>query len=1004
MPRRLIRSIAAAASRVSRDRGQPAPSHFEQLEPRILFSTTGPAFIQDIVADNRGLITMEVCGDLNANTLNETSVQVFTAGADNLFGTFDDVIMARTVNYDLAAGTLIIDADIDADTRYAVRLDATIVRGLNGSLLDGEFNGAGMPTGNGLSGGSLLFYTKTAPTRIARISTNLGDIDIELFTAETPITVANFLNYANSNRYDNNIVHRSVEDFVVQTGGYLNQNNFRRNIRDAAIQNEPGISNLRGTVAFAKVGSNPNSATSEWFFNLGDNSENLDNQNGGFTVFGEITNQAGLDVMDAIAALETVNASGVNSAFTDFPVTDIDAISGNPNAITPAVTVVLERVAVLQQLSATPPEQIQAESFTFASGRDVFVTVYDLGGIGRDELDNAITVRFADNRVSSINISGDFPAGSLGIVIGDANRVGTIKDASASTSVAFIFSNAPIGSINLKGDVTGFNINGLNLGGILLADDIDSDGVYDDQTAILINSGYTNSISSNGDIVGDILAPGGLAKLTLKGSVSNSEIRIGAAPDPLMTLNGQITDASNTSLVSAIPFKSLRVDRWTVDSGSDNSAFSAPSIANLKLNGAFDVDVTLTGALDSDDATLGKLSASQGLFGATFEVNGDLDSISVKGDTGNASFNATGAIGKIKLDDVLNSTFTSADGDALRSIKLGNVTDSEITIGQEIGNFRASSWVGGSLMAEGIRTLSVTDRNGEFNADVALRAGTFDQTGLRSNKITINSVITGGVWDITGSVKVLRLQDGGDGAIRISGDLTTLSAGDLDRFDLNVGGEAKNLTTGTWFRGELVIGSFNTFTVNGDFRADLRAVHANRMAISGDLFISDLFFTQQPDFFGTYALRSLTVGGEMRDVEFRAAFRVGTIQAKAMHNTIIGVSNNIPNDSFPLPTDVDGFATIESVTITGPRNGPANFTDSYIVAASIGDIVLGEVESFNSGHDFGVGAFELGSISYFAEGETVELRNNALNESPEPFGDFEIRIGFIRFDDSGVEG
>ena len=83
---------------------------------------------------------------------------------------------------------------------------------------------------------------------------------------------------------------------------------------NSAVTNEPVYSNVRGTIAMAKLGNDPNSATSQWFINLANNAANLDDQNGGFTVFGEVT--AGMDVVDASAALPLYD---FGSAFTNLP-------------------------------------------------------------------------------------------------------------------------------------------------------------------------------------------------------------------------------------------------------------------------------------------------------------------------------------------------------------------------------------------------------------------------------------------------------------------------------------------------------------------------------------------------------------------------------------------------------------------------------------------------------------------------------------------------------------
>lgn len=140
---------------------------------------------------------------------------------------------------------------------------------------------------------------------IVNVTTPLGDFSIELFESEAPATVANFLNYVNSGRYNGTIIHRTEPRFVVQGGGFtFNQatSNFSPIATDPAVINEFSIPNTRGTLAMAKFSGDPNSATSQWFVNLADNRANLDNQNGGFTVFGQVIGD-GMIIVDAIAAL-----------------------------------------------------------------------------------------------------------------------------------------------------------------------------------------------------------------------------------------------------------------------------------------------------------------------------------------------------------------------------------------------------------------------------------------------------------------------------------------------------------------------------------------------------------------------------------------------------------------------------------------------------------------------------------------------------------------------------
>lgn len=169
----------------------------------------------------------------------------------------------------------------------------------------------------------------SAQSTVLRMQTNVGTLDIQLLDAEAPKTVANFLTYVRAGDYNGVLFHRSISDFIIQTGGYRWPPGApivgvtKRNPVDNEFS--PTRSNVRGTLAMAKVGVKvgnvepENSATSEWFINLVDNSANLDTQNKGFTVFARLSTPS-LAVADSIGKLPTVNVGSQISTWTNLPV------------------------------------------------------------------------------------------------------------------------------------------------------------------------------------------------------------------------------------------------------------------------------------------------------------------------------------------------------------------------------------------------------------------------------------------------------------------------------------------------------------------------------------------------------------------------------------------------------------------------------------------------------------------------------------------------------------
>ncbi len=152
------------------------------------------------------------------------------------------------------------------------------------------------------------------------METSEGNITIELYEKEAPVTVKNFLSYVSEGFFNNLIFHRVIPNFMIQGGGFDSKMN-QKPVKDP-IKNEArrGLNNKRGTLAMARTNV-INSATAQFFINLINNDflDHKDNSAGGFgyAVFGEVTE--GMDVVDSIGRTRT-HAFGM---FRDVPINHI---------------------------------------------------------------------------------------------------------------------------------------------------------------------------------------------------------------------------------------------------------------------------------------------------------------------------------------------------------------------------------------------------------------------------------------------------------------------------------------------------------------------------------------------------------------------------------------------------------------------------------------------------------------------------------------------------------
>ncbi len=146
---------------------------------------------------------------------------------------------------------------------------------------------------------------------MVKLTTNFGDITLELNAEKAPITVANFLQYVESGFYSDVIFHRVIDGFMIQGGGFDTTMKQKKTVAEIKNEANNGLANDKYTIAMART-SIPDSASSQFFINVGNNdflNHTAPTSSGwGYCVFGKVIE--GMDVVDKIKAVKTGNKTG----------------------------------------------------------------------------------------------------------------------------------------------------------------------------------------------------------------------------------------------------------------------------------------------------------------------------------------------------------------------------------------------------------------------------------------------------------------------------------------------------------------------------------------------------------------------------------------------------------------------------------------------------------------------------------------------------------------------
>lgn len=782
---------------------------------------------------------------------------------------------------------------------------------------------------------SQKFASTTIDGTVVRFATSFGgtsaNLDLELFNQQTPLTVANFLNYVNSGRYDSTFFHRSVPGFVVQGGGYYypSGNAVQKNppvVNEFATspRDDQGRVNTRGTVAMAKRGGDPNSADSEFFFNVADNSANLDNQNGGFTTFARVLG-TGMTVVDQINGLP--RNGNFSSPFEELPLANF----------TPGSELTQDNVVFVSSARVISPISYEVTSSDLllvvpvvdgsnlrltlqpnvTGTATITVTANDLDGA---TLTSTFTVTLTPAATPAIfdgNTRVD-PANPITVNFGaivpqDANPItrSLVLENTGSEELTNLTYLLPSGYTFLGAPPTslpsGERVNltliidtsttGTKAGNLVIS----SPGASIEQTTVQLTAdvrlpvrldaqtrvvSYTQGQGATATTVTWSFAGQGVADLVFSGAgLSVTEAGRGrlAVTGEAVTLVGVslAQTTTRTSLSVATRGPSLAVVPSVVGAGT-------ASVNRLDLRRARVTDAITFGASTPTDAVVRQL------------LVGELDSATV-------------------------SLGNNNDPQAAVVFNVGSAANSQLFVGYAVANFLANSWTGsGDAAAISVRSMRTMTVRSNF-------AGSVNVTQALTTA-NISGTLTAGRWQVGGAVN--RLSAAGGGA----------------DFVLETPDRLNAATFRQAFDGTLAVGSLGSFA----------ALSGDGTTITAQTVVNSVTF------------RTFLGGGFVS-----AGQVINRFTAQSIDQTRIYAGVNLGNSV--LPTSTTQFAAtsrIGSVTLNA-RGDVFAFSTSAISARDIGTLRFNAVRSVSGGQN-GIAADTIRQVSFFTDAnQRVALR--ALN-------------------------